>query len=132
MRRPRDTLARLAAERAAATERVADLERDVAAVAEATAGAPDDEHDAEGPTVGYERARVSFLLSQAKQQLSSIDRALAEVASGAYGQCERCGEPIGEDRLQALPATTHCIRCAASVASSPSGELLSQTLDGRT
>jgi DnaK suppressor protein len=91
---------------------VADLERELAALAEATAAGPDDEHDAEGSTVGYERARVSFLLSQARQKLSAIEQALAEVGTGRYGLCEGCGRPIGEERLQALPTTRLCRHCA--------------------
>ncbi|UMG94869.1 TraR/DksA C4-type zinc finger protein [Nocardioides sp. TF02-7] len=27
--------------------------------------------------------------------------------------CERCGEPIGEGRLEARPVARLCIRCAA-------------------
>ncbi|HKW06990.1 MAG TPA: TraR/DksA family transcriptional regulator [Candidatus Dormibacteraeota bacterium] len=32
-------------------------------------------------------------------------------ASGAYGRCEICGGPIGEDRLAAVPDATRCIAC---------------------
>jgi DnaK suppressor protein len=104
---------RLAADRDAALARVADLERDLAAIAESTAAGPDDEHDAEGSTVGYERARVAFLLADARRQLAAIEEALAQAGAGTYGRCERCGEPIGEERLLALPATARCIRCAS-------------------
>lgn len=104
-------LARLAADRERAVARIADLERDLASIAEATAAGPDDEHDVEGPTVAYERARVGFLLDQAKGQLSAIDAALA--GGGRYGRCERCGGTIAQERLEALPATRYCVRCAA-------------------
>ena len=30
---------------------------------------------------------------------------------GSYGSCEACGEPIGEDRLAAVPEATRCIAC---------------------
>lgn len=33
---------------------------------------------------------------------------------GAYGVCESCGEPIGEERLAAVPEATRCISCQAS------------------
>ncbi|HWD53326.1 MAG TPA: hypothetical protein VG412_13070, partial [Acidimicrobiales bacterium] len=36
----------------------ADLEAELEAIGESTASVPDDEHDPEGSTVGYERARV--------------------------------------------------------------------------
>lgn len=33
---------------------------------------------------------------------------------GAYGRCESCGGPIGEERLAAVPEATRCISCQAS------------------
>jgi DnaK suppressor protein len=30
---------------------------------------------------------------------------------GAFGECERCGEPIGDKRLDALPFARYCIEC---------------------
>ena len=109
-----DARARLGAGRAAARELIADLERDLDAIADTTAGGPDDEHDAEGSTVGYERARVTFLLSQAREQLSAIEQALADLGAGRYGRCERCGEAVGEERLRALPTARRCLRCASA------------------
>jgi RNA polymerase-binding transcription factor len=39
----------------------------------------------------------------------------AELRSrGAYGVCESCGAPIGEERLSAVPEATRCISCQAS------------------
>lgn len=32
---------------------------------------------------------------------------------GAYGTCESCGGPIGQDRLAAVPDATRCVRCQA-------------------
>ena len=31
--------------------------------------------------------------------------------AGAYGSCERCGRPIDEERLEALPAARLCLDC---------------------
>ena len=73
----------------------------------------DDEHDPEGTTVGYERAQLDSLLDHANAHLLEIDEALNRLASGAYGTCERCGKPIGEQRLAALPSTPLCVDCAA-------------------
>jgi len=93
--------------------RVDDLERELAAIAESTVAGPDDEHDAEGSTVGYERARVGALLDQARRRLAAIDGAIARAKNGQYGRCDACGEPIGVERLQALPTATRCVRCAS-------------------
>jgi DnaK suppressor protein len=91
---------------------IADLESDSAAIAEATAEGPDDEHDAEGSTVGYERARVGGLLARARLELADLDEAAARLASGTYQRCETCGGDIGEARLEALPTTRRCVSCA--------------------
>jgi DnaK suppressor protein len=91
-----------------------DLEREAAAIAESTAESPDDEHDAEGSTVGYERARVAALLGHARATLAELDAALERAAAGTYGICEGCSGPIGEERLVALPAAVLCVRCAGN------------------
>jgi DnaK suppressor protein len=31
--------------------------------------------------------------------------------AGTYGLCERCGQPIGDERLEALPAARLCMTC---------------------
>jgi len=47
------------------------------------------------------------------QELKKIDRALSRIEEGAYLDCESCGQPIGEERLQALPTSVLCIDCAS-------------------
>jgi RNA polymerase-binding transcription factor DksA len=47
------------------------------------------------------------------QEIRMIEAALDRIASGSYGVCAACGEPIGEDRLDILPATPMCSDCAA-------------------
>ena len=46
-----------------------------------------------------------------RRQAEAIEQALAKLAEGTYGRCERCGGPIGEERLEALPWATLCIAC---------------------
>ena len=104
----------LMAERADALRRVAALEREFAGIAEAaSAGGTDDEHDPEGATLAFERQHVAALLEGAREQLAAVDAALGRLAAGRYGRCERCGQPIGADRLAARPAALTCIRCAS-------------------
>jgi DnaK suppressor protein len=43
----------------------------------------------------------------AEQEARSADRR----AHGAAGSCEDCGRPIGAERLEALPASTRCVKC---------------------
>jgi DnaK suppressor protein len=73
----------------------------------------DDEHDPEGATIAFERAQLASLLDDARVTLAAIETALAKLRDGNYGECERCGDPISEERLLALPWTRNCFSCAA-------------------
>ena len=52
------------------------------------------------------------LLEQSRDRAAELERALSQAQSGEYGICQECGEPIHPDRLEVLPGTTVCIRCA--------------------
>ena len=49
-------------------------------------------------------------LAEVEQLRHAIDR----IDKGTYGTCSSCGAEIGADRLEALPAATTCVRCAAA------------------
>ena len=72
----------------------------------------DDEHDPDGATNGYERAKATALLDHARRRLVEIDRALHRLDDGSYEACERCGGDIGAERLAALATATRCAPCA--------------------
>jgi DnaK suppressor protein len=74
--------------------------------------ATDDEHDPEGATIAFERARVAALLEKTQRTIDALDRAVARIDDGTYGTCDRCGGPIGAERLAARPAAETCISCA--------------------
>jgi RNA polymerase-binding transcription factor DksA len=108
---------RLVRQRASALARVAALEAEMADVVEsATSTNGDDEHDPEGATVGFERAQLAALLSGAREHVADIDRALSRLSEGSYGFCVDCGDPIGPDRLEALPTAQRCVSCAVQAA----------------
>jgi DnaK suppressor protein len=46
-------------------------------------------------------------------QSAQVQQALGKLASGTYGECARCGEPIGYARLKVRPESPSCIRCQA-------------------
>src|SRR5580658_1848786 len=103
----------LLGERAGTLRRVAALEREFAQLADAASAAgTDDEHDPEGATLAFERQHTAALLDQAREQVAAVDAALGRLEAGRYGVCERCGQPIGDDRLAARPAARTCVRCA--------------------
>ena len=56
-----------------------------------------------------ERELGSGLEEGAQHTLAQIEHALERIDDGTYGLCERCGEPIGYERLAARPAATLCI-----------------------
>jgi RNA polymerase-binding transcription factor DksA len=96
------------------TERLAALTGDYAGIVEASKDSnADDEHDPEGSTIAFERSQVGALVEEARHQLAEVEAARARLADGTYGTCQRCGEPIGEGRLEARPTARTCIRCAA-------------------
>ena len=55
------------------------------------------------------------------QELCQIDHALRRIEADQYLDCEKCGEPIADKRLIAVPYATRCIQCAngSSVRSIP-------------
>ena len=72
---------------------------------ESDAGFSDRSHSTE------ERARVIAVVRALRSNLHDVDRALAKIAAGTYGTCERCGDPIAEERLDAIPWALLCIDC---------------------
>jgi DnaK suppressor protein len=105
----------LLGERERARARVAALEREFAGLAEAASSAgTDDEHDPEGATLAFERQHAAALLDAARGQAAAIDAALRRLEQGRYDRCDRCGQPIGAERLAARPTALTCIRCATA------------------
>jgi DnaK suppressor protein len=103
----------LAADRAATIGRLRAMTDEFAGIMATSAGANiDDEHDPEGSTTGFERARVTALATQARRHLDDLDRGLARLSSGTYEVCEDCHGPIAPERLAARPTARTCIGCA--------------------
>ena len=42
----------------------------------------------------------------------TIRNTLHRIGSGDYGVCSRCGKPIDQKRLEAVPTADTCIHCA--------------------
>ena len=69
----------------------------------------------EGDPDLVEREKVVALVKTLERKLDSIDNALRRADDGVYGICERCGNPINPERLEAKPEATLCINCMAVV-----------------
>jgi RNA polymerase-binding transcription factor DksA len=65
----------------------------------------------EGDPGLVEQESALALAGALEHKLASIDYALRQAQNGAYGICERCGEPIDPARLEAVPETTLCLGC---------------------
>lgn len=50
--------------------------------------------------------------------IEEIDQALVRIEEGTYGQCRRCGKPIGERRLKAMPSAKYDAECQAAIEAS--------------
>jgi len=105
---------RIARERAEAAQLVVALTAELDGIIESMSLANnDDEHDPDGATNGYERAKATALLRHAQERMVELDRATARVRDRSYGSCATCGAEIGAERLDTLPTTTRCVTCAA-------------------
>lgn len=49
----------------------------------------------------------------ATRALAEIDAAIARIEDGTYGACQKCTKDIPVERLEVLPMTALCVRCAA-------------------
>lgn len=68
---------------------------------------------ADSSQVTAERGEMEALAVTLADTLSEIEDALRKFDAGSYGQCEQCGKPIAEARLEAKPAARLCIACAS-------------------
>ena len=44
-------------------------------------------------------------------RIKLIDNALTRIEQGKYGLCVKCGKPIAQARLEAIPYALMCINC---------------------
>lgn len=70
-----------------------------------------DQHLADHATEMVDREVDESLEENAEQIVHEIDRALAKIEDGTYGQCGRCGQEIPAERLDAVPYATLCVSC---------------------
>jgi DnaK suppressor protein len=49
------------------------------------------------------------------QNIADIDQALMRIDEGTYGQCVRCGKPIDERRLEAMPTARYDAACQTEI-----------------
>ena len=52
---------------------------------------------------------------QESQMVADIDQALLRIEEGSYGVCTRCGQPIDERRLEAMPTARYDAQCQTGI-----------------
>jgi RNA polymerase-binding transcription factor DksA len=68
-----------------------------------------DQHQADVGTETFDREKDLSILEQVEAELADVARALERINDGTYGTCEACGKPIGDERLEAIPAARFCL-----------------------
>ena len=85
----------------------------------------------------YEDENEQSFREHARAQLREVEHALRKLDDGSYGLDERSGEPIPDERLEALPATRFTVEnqrleeARADVANRGDGDPTSTRLGGR-
>ena len=69
-------------------------------------------HMADIGSDNYEQEFTLSLMETEEGTLEAIESALERVEEGTYGQCEECGVKIPKTRLNAIPYTPVCVKCA--------------------
>ena len=69
-------------------------------------------HMAELGSDNFEQEFTLSLLATEEDTLGLIEAALERVEDGDYGKCVECGGVVAKTRLNAIPYTPVCIRCA--------------------
>jgi len=66
----------------------------------------------DGTTEAVDRLNTVGAANAIAATLAGVERAIAKLAEGSYGTCDGCGTAIPAERLQAIPWTALCVRCA--------------------
>ncbi len=102
----------LVAERERLAREIAGIDADLSESLEDASGeSPYDQHMAETAGVTLDREIDLTLGENARARIAQVERALRKIESGTYTTCDKCGQPIGEERLKVAPFATLCIEC---------------------
>lgn len=72
-------------------------------------------HMADVGSDNFERENTLSLLENDGETLDRIETALERIESGTFGLCVQCNGKIPKTRLNAIPYTPHCVKCASEL-----------------
>jgi DnaK suppressor protein len=72
-------------------------------------------HMADLGSDNFEQEFTLSLMENEEVTLVAVEAALERIEAGSYGDCEECGSKIPKSRLQAIPYTALCVKCASAM-----------------
>lgn len=91
---------------------IKDLRADKSTALEADDGVED---SGEMSELDLNRSVAVDLADRQTHLIEEIDEALQRIEDGTYGQCVRCGKPLDEKRLKAMPTARYDVECQAAI-----------------
>ncbi len=74
-------------------------------------------HMADAGSDNFEQEFTLSLMANEGDTLQRIEGALERIEDGVYGSCEECAGVIPKTRLNAIPYTPFCVKCAEKLQS---------------
>jgi DnaK suppressor protein len=72
-------------------------------------------HMADVGSDNYEQEFTLSLMQSEEETLDQIEAALERIEDGVYGSCVECDGRIPKTRLNAIPQTPFCVKCASKL-----------------
>jgi DnaK suppressor protein len=72
-------------------------------------------HMADLGSDNFEQEFTLSLMESEEETLEQIEGALERIEEGVYGLCQECESKIPKARLNAIPYTPYCVKCASKI-----------------
>ena len=72
-------------------------------------------HMADLGSDNFDQEFTLSLMENDEETLAHIEGALVRIEGGVYGRCQECSGIVPKARLNAIPYTPFCVKCAAKI-----------------
>ena len=72
-------------------------------------------HMADIGSDNFEQEFTLSLMENEGETLELVEGAIERIEEGVYGACQECGGRIPKTRLNAIPFTPYCVKCASKL-----------------